>query len=306
MEFKHISVLLNETVDSLQIKPDGIYVDGTAGGAGHSTEIAKRLKDGRLIAIDRDPDAVAIATERLAEYNATVVEDRFSNIKAVLERLEISGVDGVMMDLGVSSHQLDKAERGFSYRSEAPLDMRMSQSGRTAADLIAELSLEELIKIFRDYGEEQFAPSIARAIINQREKEPITTTSQLAELISRSVPSFARRDGHPARKCFQALRIAVNGELSEVEKGIADAFEMLNPGGVLSVITFHSLEDRIVKQYFASLCKGCTCPPELPVCICGGKPKGKLVSRKPILPSAEEINVNPRSRSAKLRSIQKI
>ncbi|MBQ5810242.1 MAG: 16S rRNA (cytosine(1402)-N(4))-methyltransferase RsmH [Clostridia bacterium] len=306
MEFKHISVLLNETVDALNIDPNGIYVDGTAGGAGHSTEIAKKLKGGRLIAIDRDPDAVKIATERLSDYNATVVQDRFSNIKSVLEKLDIRGVDGVMMDLGVSSHQLDKAERGFSYRNDAPLDMRMSQSGRTAADLVAELSQNELVKIFRDYGEEQFAVSIARAIVNTREKEPITTTSQLADIISRSVPSAARRDGHPARKCFQALRIAVNGELQEVEKGIADAFEMLNPGGVLAVITFHSLEDRIVKQYFASLCKGCTCPPELPVCVCGGKPRGRLVSRKPILPSKEEIEINSRSRSAKLRAIEKL
>ncbi len=306
MEFNHVTVLLNETVDALNIDPNGIYVDGTAGGAGHSTEIAKKLKGGRLIAIDRDPDAVRIATERLSDYNATVVQDRFSNIKSVLEKLDIHGVDGVMMDLGVSSHQLDKAERGFSYRNEAPLDMRMSQSGRTAADLVAELSQNELVKIFRDYGEEQFAVSIARAIVNTREKDPITTTSQLADIISRSVPSAARRDGHPARKCFQALRIAVNGELQEVEKGIADAFEMLNPGGVLAVITFHSLEDRIVKQYYASLCKGCTCPPELPVCVCGGKPRGRLVSRKPILPSKEEIEINSRSRSAKLRAIEKL
>ncbi len=306
MDFKHISVLLNETVDALNIKPDGIYVDGTAGGAGHSTEIAKRLDGGRLIAIDRDPDAVEIATRRLADYNATVVQDRFSNIASVLDRLGIDKVDGVMMDLGVSSHQLDKAERGFSYRADAPLDMRMSQSGKTAADLVANLSQNELIRIFRDYGEEQFAVNIARNIVNEREKAPIITTSQLADLIARSVPSAARRDGHPARKCFQALRIAVNGELDEVEKGIADAFQRLKPGGILAVITFHSLEDRIVKQYFASLCKGCTCPPELPVCICGGKPKGRLVSRKPILPSAEEIEVNSRSRSAKLRAIEKL
>ena len=306
MEFKHISVLLEETIESLCIKPDGIYVDGTAGGAGHSKERAKKLDSGRLIAIDRDPDAVKIASERLAEYNATVVQDRFSNIASVLEKLNIPKVDGVMMDLGVSSHQLDKAERGFSYRNEAPLDMRMSQSGKTAADLVAQLSSAELCKIFRDYGEEQFAMSIAKAIVKAREKEPITTTTQLAEIISRAVPPSARRDGHPARKCFQALRIAVNGELSEVEKGIADAFECLKPGGVLSVITFHSLEDRIVKQYFASLCKGCTCPPDLPVCVCGGKPKGELISRKPILPSAEEIEINPRSRSAKLRAIRKL
>lgn len=306
MEFKHISVLLEETIESLSIKPDGIYVDGTAGGAGHSKEIAKRLESGRLIAIDRDPDAVKIASERLEGFNATVVQDRFSNIASVLDKLNIAEVDGVMMDLGVSSHQLDKAERGFSYRNEAPLDMRMSQSGKSAADLVATLSVGELCKIFRDYGEEQFAMSIAKSIVNAREKEPITTTTQLAEIISRSVPSAARRDGHPARKCFQALRIAVNGELNEVEKGIADAFERLKPGGILSVITFHSLEDRIVKQYFASLCKGCTCPPELPICVCGGKPKGELVSRKPILPSKEEIEVNSRSRSAKLRAIKKL
>lgn len=305
MEFKHTSVLLYETVDALDIKPDGIYVDGTAGGAGHSKEIAGRLKNGRLIAIDRDPDAVQIATERLKGYNATVVQDKFSNIASVLDSLDIDTVDGVMMDLGVSSHQLDKAERGFSYRNDAPLDMRMSQNGATAADLVAQLPQGELVKIFRDYGEEQFAVAIARNIVNTREKEPITTTSQLAELIARSVPSSARRDGHPARKCFQALRIAVNGELDEVRKGIADAFQRLSSGGVLAVITFHSLEDRIVKQYFTSLCKGCTCPPELPVCVCGGKPKGELVSRKPILPSKEEIENNSRSRSAKLRAIIK-
>ena len=217
MEFKHISVLLNETVDALNIKPNGIYVDGTAGGAGHSREIAKRLDGGRLIAIDRDPDAVLIATERLKEFNATVVEDRFSNIADVLGRLGIDGVDGVMMDLGVSSHQLDKAERGFSYRADAPLDMRMSQSGRTAADLIATLPQNELVRIFRDYGEEQFAVSIARAIVNERARQPIETTAQLAELISRSVPSAARRDGHPARK-YPNLKNSIFLSVIQTEK----------------------------------------------------------------------------------------
>ena len=306
MEFNHISVLLHETVDSLCIKPNGIYVDGTAGGAGHSSEIAKHLKDGMLIALDRDPDAIKIATERLSGLPAKVVQANFKDMDIVMDELGISGVDGIMLALGVSSHQLDTAERGFSYKSEAPLDMRMSQSGTTAADLVNNLSSGELTKIFRDYGEEKFAYRIAENIVKQRSKAPINTTLELAELIASSVPAAARRDGHPARKCFQALRIAVNGELDSLSEALDKAFDLLNPGGVLSVITFHSLEDRIVKLRFREYCTGCTCPPELPVCVCGNKPRGELAFRKPITASEQELKENARSRSAKLRSIIKL
>ena len=306
MEFKHIPVLLNETIAALNIKPDGIYVDGTAGGGGHSSEIAKRLTTGRLIAIDRDPAAVAAAGKRLAGLNAEVVNERFSEMRSVIRSFGIDGVDGVLLDLGVSSFQLDCAERGFSYHTDAPLDMRMSGSGRSAADVVAGADENELVRIFRDYGEERFAVPIARAIVKRRAAEKIETTCELAELISRSVPASARRDGHPARRCFQALRIAVNSELDEVSTGIREAFDLLNPGGVLAVITFHSLEDRIVKQYFSEICRGCICPPELPVCVCGRKPKGELVTRKPVAPTDEELKDNPRTRSAKLRAVRKI
>lgn len=306
MEFNHISVLLHETVDSLRIKPNGIYVDGTAGGAGHSSEIAKHLNSGMLIALDRDPDAIKIATERLSGLPAKVVQANFKDMDIVMDELGISGVDGIMLDLGVSSHQLDTAERGFSYKSEAPLDMRMSQSGTTAAELVNNLSSDELTKIFRDYGEEKFAYRIAENIVRQRSKVPINTTLELAELIASSVPAAARRDGHPARKCFQALRIAVNGELDSLSVALDKAFNLLNPGGVLSVITFHSLEDRIVKLRFREYCTGCTCPPELPVCVCGKKPRGELAFRKPIIAGEQELKDNARSRSAKLRSIIKL
>lgn len=306
MEFSHISVLLNETVNSLNIKPDGIYVDGTVGGAGHSTEIAKRLTTGRLICFDQDPDAIKTATERLANYNATIVHSNFSNIKSELEKLGVEKVDGIMMDLGVSSYQLDEGSRGFSYHKDAPLDMRMSKEGTTAADLVNNLSVYELCNIFEKYGEEKFSFKIAKGIERARQVKPIETTLELAEIISSSVPAAARRDGHPARKCFQALRIAVNGELEILENALKDAFECLNVGGILSVITFHSLEDRIVKNTFSSFCKGCECPPDFPVCVCGKTPDGELVTRKPILPSEDEINNNQRSRSAKLRSVRKI
>lgn len=306
MEFKHRSVMLNETVDSLLIRPEGIYVDGTAGGAGHSSEIAKRLTTGKLIAIDQDPDAVKVASERLKGLPAQVIQSNFRNMDAVLKNLGISGVDGILLDLGVSSYQLDTAERGFSYKSEAPLDMRMSQSGTTAADLVNSLSSEELTKIFRDYGEEKFAYRIAENIVKHRNTAPITTTVQLAELIASSVPAAARRDGHPARKCFQALRIAVNGELESLSEALDKAFELLNPEGVLSVITFHSLEDRMVKLRFRDYCTGCTCPPEIPVCVCGKKPRGRLEFKKPVTATQEELNENSRSRSAKLRSIIKL
>lgn len=306
MEFKHISVLLDETIASLNIKPDGIYLDGTAGGAGHSTEIAKKLTSGRLIALDRDPDAVKTATERLKNYNATVINSNFDNMKNVLSELNIDGVDGILLDLGVSSYQLDNGKRGFSYKYDAPLDMRMSQSGTTAADLVNELSAEELTKIFRDYGEEKFAYKIANAIVKRRETEKIETTIQLAEIISSCYPAAARRDGNPSRKCFQALRIAVNDEFGSLERALDTAFDLLNPNGVLSVITFHSLEDRIVKLKFKEYTTGCTCPPDFPICVCGKTPRGKLNFRKPVLPSVEELKNNTRSRSAKLRSIIKL
>ncbi len=306
MEFKHKSVLLNETIDSLRIKADGIYVDGTAGGAGHSLEIAKRLTTGHLYALDRDPDAVKVASERLAGLNATVIQCNFADMKAALSERGVHGVDGILLDLGVSSYQLDNGERGFSYNKPAPLDMRMSKSGITAADLVNSLSVDELTKIFRDYGEEKFAYKIACNIIKRRGIQKIETTTQLSEIIAASYPAAARRDGNPARKCFQALRIAVNGELESLENALGDAFDLLNTDGILSIITFHSLEDRMVKLRFKEFCTGCTCPPDFPVCVCGKKPRGKLLFRKPIIASEEELKENQRSRSAKLRSIIKL
>ena len=306
MEFKHISVLLNETIDSLNIKADGIYIDGTAGGAGHSREIAKRLTTGRLIALDQDPDAVKVATERLASYNATVIQSNFADMQQAAARVGVQKVDGILLDLGVSSYQLDNGERGFSYKYEAALDMRMSGEGTTAADLVNNLSVDELTKIFRDYGEEKFAYKIANYIARFRENQKIETTTQLADIIASCYPAAARRDGNPARKCFQALRIAVNDELGSLERVLDTAFDMLNVGGVLSIITFHSLEDRIVKQRFKQYCTGCTCPPDFPVCVCGKTPRGELRYRKPVTASQEELKENLRSRSAKLRSIVKL
>ncbi len=306
MEFKHVSVLLDESIEALNIKSNGIYVDGTAGGAGHSREIAKRLNVGKLIALDRDPDAVKTATERLSGLPALVLHHNFSEIAEVLQELKIQKIDGLLLDLGVSSYQLDTASRGFSFHNDAPLDMRMSKEGISAADLVNSLDVQELTRIFRDYGEEKFAYKIAQKIVNERENGRIETTLELAEIISNSVPAAYKRNGHPARRCFQALRIAVNGELECIEKTLIDAFEHLNIGGRIAVITFHSLEDRIVKRCFAELCKGCVCPPDIPVCVCGRTPRGKLVSRKPIEPTEEEIKNNQRSRSAKLRVIEKI
>lgn len=308
MDFHHVSVLLEESIAGLNIKPDGIYIDGTAGGAGHSREIAKRLTTGRLIALDKDPDAVKIATERLAEYPcATVVHSDFAEIPAVLDRLGIDKVDGVLLDLGVSSHQLDDAGRGFSYHSEAPLDMRMSQEGLSAYDLVNNASGAELAKILYDYGEEKFTPRIVNAIVDARAVKPIETTTELADIVRNAVPAAARRDGgHPARKTFQAIRIAVNGELDKLSEALDGAFDRLAPGGRFAIITFHSLEDRMVKRAFAEYTKGCVCPPEFPVCVCGRKPRGKLVNKKPIEPSAEELEYNHRSRSAKLRVIEKL
>lgn len=306
MEFKHYSVLLKETIEQLNIKPDGIYVDGTAGGAGHSCEIAKRLKNGRLYAFDQDPDAVAIATKRLNDYPAKVIQSNFKYMKSILNEYGVNKVDGILLDLGVSSYQLDEGSRGFSYHKDAPLDMRMSKQGISAADIVANSSSQELARIFRDYGEEKFAFKIANAIVRERQKTPITTTLRLASIISNSVPAAARRDSHPARKCFQALRIAVNCELDVLTDVLDDAFELLNKDGVLAIITFHSLEDRIVKHKFKEFCTGCTCPPDIPVCVCGKKPRGITHNRKGIEPSKEELAENQRSRSAKLRTITKL
>lgn len=305
MEFLHIPVLFNEVMDSLQIKPDGIYVDGTAGGAGHSKGIAKRLKGGKLYSLDRDPDAVMVATERLKGLPAQVIHSNFADMDTALEGVGVSEVDGILLDLGVSSYQLDTAERGFSYHKVAPLDMRMSKEGTSAADLVNNLSVQELTDIINRFGEDKFAYRIATKIVEEREKAPITTTLQLADIIAAAVPAKARRDGHPARKTFQALRIAVNGELDILEKSLDKAFNLLKSGGVLSVITFHSLEDRIVKQKFKQLCTGCTCPPDFPVCVCGKKPKGYMPNRKGITATEKELSENARSRSATLRTIVK-
>lgn len=307
MNFVHKPVLLEETINALDIKPDGIYIDGTAGGGGHSSEIAKRLLNGRLIDIDQDPSAIEALTNRFKDdNNVTVYRSNFSQMKSVAEDLQISAVDGILLDIGVSSHQLDTAERGFSYHHDAPLDMRMSQSGKTAADLVNSLSFSELCKIISLYGEDKFAKNIARAIEREREIEPITTTLRLAEIVKDAYPAKARRDGHPARKTFQALRIAVNGELDVLSQGLDAAFSLLKSGGRLAVITFHSLEDRIVKQRMASWCEGCTCPKDFPVCICGKTPCAKLITRKPIEAGEKELEENPRSRSAKLRVCEKL
>lgn len=306
MEFKHQPVLLEETLSALHIKPEGVYVDGTVGGAGHAREIAKRLTSGRLIGLDQDPDAVKVASERLKGFPAVVVQSNFKDLASVLDSLSIGQVDGVLLDLGVSSFQLDTASRGFSYHKDAPLDMRMSKAGPSAADLIATLDCDALTDIFRRFGEEKFAGRIAHRIVEARAKAPIETTGQLAELIASSVPAASRREGHPARRCFQALRIAVNHELDILNEALDSAFERLAPGGVLAVITFHSLEDRIVKHRFLDYCKGCTCPPDFPVCVCGKTPRGRMESKKGITASAEELASNPRSRSATLRAVIKL
>ena len=307
MEFSHQPVLLQECLDGLAIKPDGIYLDGTAGGAGHSGAIARRLTTGRLISLDQDPDAIEVATQRLAGLPATVVQSNFRNAPAVLRQLGIDGLDGALLDLGVSSHQLDDGERGFSYRMDAPLDMRMSQSGPTAADLVNTASREELARILREYGEEPYAWAIAGHIVRLRECQPILTTLQLADTIASVLPPAVRRkDKNPSRRSFQALRITVNGELDALSEGLDGIFEALNPGGRFAIITFHSLEDRLVKNRFRQWATACTCPPELPVCVCGGKAKGRLVNRKPIEAAAQELEENRRSRSAKLRVIEKL
>ena len=310
IEFSHYSVLLNECMSGLDIKPDGIYVDGTAGGAGHSAEIAKRLDGGRLIAIDQDETAVAVATQRLnaLQKNTTVVRSNFCEIAAVCKELGVDGIDGVLLDLGVSSYQLDTAERGFSYSADAPLDMRMdNRKTLSAYEVVNTYSEQALKKILFDYGEERFAPQIAAAIVRERNKKPIESTAELSDIVKYAIPSAAREGGHhPAKRSFQAIRIEVNAELDVIEPAIRDAVAMLNRGGRIAIITFHSLEDRIVKQTFASLAAGCTCPKEFPICVCGNKPKVKVITKKPILPSSRELEENPRSRSAKLRIAQKI
>lgn len=307
MSFSHIPVLLNETIDGLNIKENGIYVDGTAGGGGHSAEILSHLKEGKLVSIDQDPDAIRHVKERFKDNpNSIIVKGNFGNMKELLNARGVYCVDGVMLDIGVSSHQLDTSDRGFSFHEDAVLDMRMSQSGESASDLVNTLPYSELARIINNYGEEKYASSIAKNIVKAREQKKIETTLELAEIIKNSVPQKVRRDGHPARKTFQALRIAVNRELEVLESGLDDAFELLSKGGRLAVITFHSLEDRIVKQKMASWCTGCTCPKDFPVCVCGNKPKAKLVNRKPITASDEELELNVRSRSAKLRVCEKL
>ncbi len=308
-DFYHVSVLLEECLEGLDIKPDGIYVDGTLGGAGHSSQIAKRLTTGRLIGIDRDPVALKAAGERLAPYGdrVTLVHSNFCEIAQVLKDLGIEGVDGILLDLGVSSPQLDDGSRGFSYMADAPLDMRMNNEDTlTAHEVVNTWSFEELKRILYDYGEERYAPRIASAICSRREVKPIETTLELVDVIRSAMPAAALREKqHPAKRSFQAIRIAVNDELGSVEKVMKDAVPCLNPGGRLAVITFHSLEDRIVKNAMADAAKGCTCPPSFPVCVCGKKPQVKLITRKPIVSGDEELERNPRARSAKLRVCEK-
>ena len=308
MEFHHISVLLNECIDNLNIRPDGIYVDGTMGGGGHSLEIAKRLTTGRLICIDQDPNAHEAAGKRLAEYKdrITFVRDNFGNIKSILDSLGIEKIDGMLLDIGVSSHQLDEAERGFSYQQDAPLDMRMNPDRPFSAyDVVNGYDEDELDRVIFTYGEERWARRIAQFIVKAREAKPIETTGELVDVIKKAVPKGARKDGpHPAKRTFQAIRIEVNGELEVLQRAIDDVAARLAVGGRLCIITFHSLEDRIVKEAFRKQENPCICPPQFPVCVCGKKPLGRVITRKPILPSKEELEENPRSRSAKLRVLE--
>ncbi len=308
-EFHHVSVLLDECIEGLNIKPDGIYVDGTLGGAGHSYHIAERLTTGRLIGIDRDPVALKAAGERLSPFadRVTLVHSNFCRMGQVLQELGISGVDGILLDLGVSSPQLDDGSRGFSYMTDAPLDMRMDNGDALSADTVVNTwSYEELKRILYDYGEERYAPAIAAAIVRKREVSPIRTTLELVDVIRSAMPPAALREKqHPAKRTFQAIRIAVNDELNSVSKAMDAAIPCLNPGGRLAVITFHSLEDRIVKNSMAAAAKGCICPPEFPVCVCGRKPQVTVLTRKPIVSGEEELERNPRARSAKLRICEK-
>lgn len=309
-QFHHVSVLLNDCIEALNIRPDGIYVDGTLGGAGHSSQIAQRLTTGRLIGIDRDPVALQAAGKRLSPFGdrVTLVHANFCEMKQVLQDLGISGVDGILLDLGVSSPQLDDGQRGFSYMADAPLDMRMNgQDSLNAHGVVNTWPQEELKRILYTYGEERYAPQIAAAICRHREQKPIETTLELVDIIRGAMPPAALREKqHPAKRSFQAIRIAVNDELGAVEKIMAEGADLLNPGGRMAIITFHSLEDRIVKQGMNEWAKGCTCPPSFPVCVCGKKPLVKIISRKPITADAAELEENPRSRSAKLRVCEKI
>lgn len=309
MEFCHVPVLWKETVDMLRVRSGGVYVDGTLGGCGHALEVCRRMGDGRFIGIDRDAEALENAQERLKEYQGrvTLVHRNYADIKDILQELQIEAVDGAMLDLGVSSYQLDNGERGFSYMHDAPLDMRMNREDKKSAyDVVNGYSESELTRVIRSYGEERFASSIARGICKAREQKPVETTFQLSEIIKQAIPAKNRRQGpHPAKRTFQAVRIEVNQELEKLEKALRDMFDVLKPGGILAVITFHSLEDRIVKEVWRSLCEGCTCPKSFPVCVCGKEALGEMVTRKPLQASEEELERNPRARSAKLRGIRK-
>ncbi len=308
MEFKHTSVLLNETIGSLMVRPDGIYLDGTLGGAGHSSLIASKLTTGHLYGFDQDEDAIKAASERLDEFKdkVTVIRDNYRNAVRILKEMGITGADGIMLDLGVSSYQFDNGERGFSYNTDAPLDMRMdTRKDLTAAVIVNEYPEEEIRRILRDYGEEKFAHQIASNLVKERSKGRIETTFELNEIIKNSIPAKFRAGGHPSRQTFQALRIACNEELDVLETSLDDMADFLNPGGRLSIITFHSLEDRIVKNAFKRFENPCVCPPNFPKCVCGKVSKGKVITRKPIIPTDGEIEDNPRSRSAKLRVFER-
>lgn len=302
MEFVHKSVLFDEAIEALDLNSEKVILDGTAGGGGHSSEISKTAK--QLIAVDQDPDAITVLNERLGDRkNVTIIHDNFSHIKSILKSLNIDKIDGVLLDLGVSSFQLDTADRGFSFHKDAPLDMRMSKTGLSAKDVVNTYSETELADIIFKYGEEKFARKIASNIVKARQDKPIETTFELVDIIKASLPQKAMRDSHPARKTFQAIRIEVNGELDVLKSTLDDAFDCLNSGGRIAVITFHSLEDRIVKEKFNEWCKGCTCPKEFPVCVCGNKPKGKVF--KAVAPSQKELEINPRARSSRLRVFEK-
>ena len=310
MEFKHTSVLLHETIDNLNIRPDGIYVDGTLGGAGHSSEIVKRLNEnGRLIGIDQDEDAIAAASERLKDYSdkVTIIRSNYCEMCKELRDRGVTGVDGIVLDLGVSSYQLDNAERGFTYREDVPLDMRMDQrQTKTAKDIVNDYSEMELYHIIRNYGEDKFAKNIAKHIVQARQKAPIETTGQLIEVIKAAIPKKVRATGgHPAKKTFQAIRIELNHELDVLKNNLEDMIDLLNDEGRIAIITFHSLEDRIVKNIFRTSERPCICPPEFPVCVCGRVSKGKVITRKPIVPGKEELEENSRSKSAKLRVFER-
>jgi 16S rRNA (cytosine1402-N4)-methyltransferase len=308
MEFKHTSVLLNETICSLMVRPDGVYLDGTLGGAGHSSFIASKLTTGHLYGFDQDEDAIKAASARLDEFKdkVTVIRDNYRNAVRILKEMGVAGADGIMLDLGVSSYQFDNGDRGFSYNTDAPLDMRMdTRKDLTAAGIVNEYPEEEIRRILRDYGEEKFAPQIAANIVKARSKGRIETTFELNEIIKNSIPAKFRASGHPSRQTYQALRIACNEELDVLETSLDDMADFLNPGGRLSIITFHSLEDRIVKNAFKRFENPCICPPNFPKCVCGRVSKGKVITRKPIIPTDEEIEVNPRSRSAKLRVFER-